>query len=133
MFTQHSVNGSRAGIQYGENPYASKPMRRYIFENAFDSMEVLGEAYKGMVSSAKRNQILNAIDTISPLAAKLISDEQAAVASSVDKDGKTVAVTIASASQGGTEELLMVARNVVVFLLREWHEFASADTIRRKG
>jgi len=153
VFTQHSVNGSRAGIQYGENPYASKPMRRYIFENAFDNMEVLGEAYKGManfesegyvgpttiltqiqnpaavqkvkwavfgysiwsdlVSTAKRNQILNAIDTISPLAAKLISDEQAAVASSVDKDGKTVAVTIASASQGGTEELLMVARNVV--------------------
>lgn len=152
VFTAHPVNGSRAGIQYGENPYASKPMRRYIFEKADDNMEVLGEAYKGianfeseayvgastvlteiknpnsdkkvkwaifgysiwsdLVSSAKRNQILNAIDTISPLAAKLVSDEQAAVSSSVDKDGKTVAVTVASASQGGTEELLVVARNI---------------------
>ena len=62
--------------------------------------------WSDMISSAKRNQILGAIDYLAPLPAKLISDEQAAVCASVDpKTDKTVAFTVASASQGGTEEI----------------------------
>ena len=69
-------------------------------------------AWNDMISSAKRNQILEAIDSIAPLPAKLISAEQAAVVASVDPEsGKTVSFTIASASQGGTYDIDIVIRN----------------------
>lgn len=63
------------------------------------------------VSSAKRNQILNTLDTIAPLPAKLISSEQCAVIPTVNKEGMTTSVTIASSSIGETGILELVIRN----------------------
>lgn len=67
--------------------------------------------WNDIISTAKRNQILNALDTLCPLPAKLISAEQAAVIPSVDSCGRTVSVTVASASPGGTEELELLIRS----------------------
>lgn len=69
--------------------------------------------WSDIISESKRNQLLNAIDTISPLPAKLISAEQCVVIPCVDDSDKTAAVTIASASIGGSEELEILMRNPV--------------------
>ena len=67
--------------------------------------------WNDVISSAKRNQILNAIDWLSPLPSKLISCEQTVMIPSVDKNNKTVSVTVSSASIGETEELEILIRN----------------------
>ncbi len=64
-----------------------------------------------LICSSKRNQIVNALDEIALMPAKLIGEEQASIIPSVDKDGKTVAVTISSVSQNGTNEMKLVVRN----------------------
>ncbi len=66
--------------------------------------------WNDVISSAKRNQILSAVDAISGgLPARLISSEQVAVIPAVDKDNKTIAVTLASCSPGGTDDKLTLS------------------------
>ncbi len=67
--------------------------------------------WSDIVSESKRNQLLNAIDYISPLPAKLISAEQCVVIPCVNHENKTAAVTIASASIGGSDKLEIIIRN----------------------
>ena len=66
-----------------------------------------------ITSSAKRGQILGALDEIAPLPAKLVSEEIAALYLSVDSDGKLLSATVASASQSGTDELVLSVRHPV--------------------
>ena len=63
-----------------------------------------------LVSGAKRNQILGAIDEISPLRAKLLTEDVVALYSSVDRAGKLLSATLASASQGGSIALELAVR-----------------------
>lgn len=84
------------------DPAAEKPVRWGIF-----AYSLFGD----LASSAKRNQILETMDTLSPLCAKLLSEEQAAIYPAVDGNGRTVAVTVMSASQNGTEETRILVRN----------------------
>lgn len=63
------------------------------------------------ISSGKRNQIVRALDAITTMPVTLLSEEQAVTVPSVSYDGKTVSVTIAAASQNGTEELQLIVRN----------------------
>jgi len=67
--------------------------------------------WSDIISSSKRNQLLNGIDYISPLPAKLVSAEQCVVIPCINNKNKTAAVTIASASIGETEELEVIVRN----------------------
>lgn len=67
--------------------------------------------WNDVISYAKRNQILNAVDALNPLPAKLISAEQAIILPTVDKSGKTKAVTVACFSPGGTDDLELMVRN----------------------
>ncbi len=67
--------------------------------------------WSDITSSAKRNQILAMLDDIAFMPARLISDDIAVVIPSVDKEGKTTAVTIHSASQNGTGEITLKVRN----------------------
>lgn len=67
--------------------------------------------WNDITSGAKRNQILGALDEISPLPAKLLSEEIAATYASLDKEGKVISVTLASASQSGTGECEILIRN----------------------
>lgn len=66
--------------------------------------------WSDLVSSAKRNQILAALDAIGPMPARLLSEEQATVIPSVNADGRTVSVTVGSASQNGTEPMRLIIR-----------------------
>ena len=63
--------------------------------------------WSDIVSSAKRQQIVGGINTIAPLPATLLSEEQAVVLPSVDENGQTLAVTVVAASQNGAEEILL--------------------------
>lgn len=67
--------------------------------------------WNDITSGAKRNQILGALDEISPLPVKLISEEIVAIYASVDKEGKIISVTLASASQSGAGECEILIRN----------------------
>ncbi len=69
--------------------------------------------WQDIISSVKRNQILNAIDYIcdNKLPAKLISAEQVAVIPRKDNDGKTVMVSLQSVSIGTTQEMKLIIRN----------------------
>ena len=64
-----------------------------------------------LVSAAKRNQILEAMDEISPLCVKLVNTEQAVVIPSVNTKSEVVSVTVSSASQTGTGKLNLIVRN----------------------
>ncbi|MBQ4050566.1 MAG: hypothetical protein IJD13_02975, partial [Oscillospiraceae bacterium] len=65
-----------------------------------------------IISAKKRDQIIAAADHLcgNTLPAKLLSREQAAVIPRVDKDGKTVSVTVFNCSMGRTEELQLLIR-----------------------
>lgn len=65
-----------------------------------------------IISSKKRDQIIGAADHLcgNTLPAKLLSHEQVAVIPRVDKDGKTVSVTLQSCSMGRTEALQLLIR-----------------------
>ena len=67
------------------------------------------------MSSVKRDQILNAIDYISnkTLPAVIKSHDQVAVIPRVDKEGKTVSVSLQSISIGETGEQSLIIRNPV--------------------
>ena len=67
--------------------------------------------WSDIVSAAKRNQILGALDAIAPMPTRILSDEQAVVIPSVDGDGQVAAVTVSSASQSGTDELTLIVRS----------------------
>lgn len=69
--------------------------------------------YNDLASSAKRNQIVNALDEICRMPVTLISEEQADIYSSVDSNGKTVAVTVFASSQNGTDSMKLIIRNPV--------------------
>ena len=137
-FTSSRINGDKAGMFYGENPYAAgKPMQRYVFESLDDRSEVLGEMHNNyhlsdgkyvgactlitetknggrwaifgysiwsdIVNSAKRNQIVGALDAITRMPVRLRSEECAFIIPSVDKDFKVTAVTLSAASQSGAD------------------------------
>lgn len=69
--------------------------------------------WQDIVSSAKRNQIIGAIDDICgrALPAVLLSPEQVTVVPRIDKDGKTVCVSLQSISIGKTENMELLVRN----------------------
>ena len=69
--------------------------------------------WQDIVSSAKRNQIIGAIDDICgrTLPAVLLSPEQVTVVPRIDKDGKTVCVSLQSISIGKTENMELLVRN----------------------
>ncbi|MBR5528062.1 MAG: hypothetical protein IKV97_03595 [Clostridia bacterium] len=71
--------------------------------------------YVPVTCSAKRDQIINAADYIcnNSLPAKLLSHEQAAVIPRVNKDGKTVSVSIQSITIGESDKLSVLIRNPV--------------------
>jgi len=66
--------------------------------------------WSDIVSAAKRNQILGALDAIAPMPTRILSDEQAVVIPSVDGEGRVVAATVSSASQSGTEDVRLAVR-----------------------
>ena len=66
-----------------------------------------------ITSSAKRNQILGALDEISPLPARIREDAIAALYTSVDDSGRLLSATVANASQSPTEELTLAVRRPV--------------------
>lgn len=69
--------------------------------------------WNDIVSTDKRNQILNAIDDVSgnTLPALLKSGEQVTVIPKVNSEGKTVAVSLQNISIGETQELTVIVRN----------------------
>lgn len=66
--------------------------------------------WNDIVNSAKREQILGALDAIGSMPARLRSIEQAVVIPSVDAAGNTVCVTVSAASQSGTAPLTLAVR-----------------------
>lgn len=66
--------------------------------------------WSDIVSSAKRNQIVSALDSICNMPARVYSEEQIVIIPSVDKNGKTVSVTLSAVSQNGAEEVLLGVR-----------------------
>ena len=66
--------------------------------------------WNDIVSSAKRNQVLEAFDYISPLPAKLLSEEAAVVIPSVNECGECVSVTVSSATQSPMEDFRLLVR-----------------------
>ena len=66
--------------------------------------------WNDLTSATKRNQILYALDCITQMPAKLITAEQAVMVPTVDDDGKTLAVTVSSASQSGTDRMELSIR-----------------------
>jgi hypothetical protein len=66
--------------------------------------------WSDIVSSAKRNQIVSALDSICNMPARVYSEEQIVVIPSVDKNGRTVSVTLSAVSQSGAEEVLLGVR-----------------------
>ena len=85
-----------------KKPAAEKPVKWAIFGYSI---------WSDIVSSAKRNQILSALDAIAPMPARLLDEEQAALIPCVDQSGATVGVTVSSASQNGTDEMRILVRN----------------------
>ncbi len=71
--------------------------------------------WNDIISTDKRNQILNAIDDITgnTLPAMLSSGEQVVVIPKVNSEGKTLAVSLQNISIGKTQELSVVMRNPV--------------------
>ena len=71
--------------------------------------------FERVMSSVKRNQILNAIDCIcgNTLPAVIKTPDQVTVIPRVDKDGKTVSVSVMSISIGETGEQQLLVRNPV--------------------
>jgi hypothetical protein len=67
--------------------------------------------WSDIISSTKRRQILTALDMISTMPARLVGDEQAAIFPSVNKDGRTVSVTVSSVSQNGTDPTTLKIRS----------------------
>ena len=67
--------------------------------------------WNDLVSSAKREQILSALDAIGPMPVRLRSEEQAVVIPAVDNEGRVLAVTLSSASQSGTDTMTFTVRN----------------------
>ena len=49
IFTDHKINGDKAGDLFNENPYAGAPMKRYIFEDIDERTEVLGVAHRHLL------------------------------------------------------------------------------------
>lgn len=83
-------------------------------KNELASWAVFGYSlWQDIISSVKRNQILNAIDYIcnNTLPAKLLSSEQVLVAPRIDKDGKLVCVSLQSITIGNTEPMKLLVRN----------------------
>lgn len=66
--------------------------------------------WSDIVSAAKRNQILGALDAIAPMPIRVLSEEQAVVVPSVDCDSRVASVTVSSASQSGTENIQLAVR-----------------------
>ncbi len=66
--------------------------------------------WSDLVSSAKRNEILSALDAICIMPARILAEEQASLTPCVDGNGRTLAVTIASTSQNGTAEMEVAVR-----------------------
>ena len=67
--------------------------------------------WSDIVSSAKRNQIASALDMIAQMPARLYSEEQIVMIPSINKNGKTVSLTLSAASQNGADEILVGIRN----------------------
>ena len=69
--------------------------------------------WQDIISSAKRNQLICAIDDICgrTLPAVLLSPEQVTIVPRTDKDGKTVCVSLQSISIGKTENMELLIRN----------------------
>ena len=69
--------------------------------------------WSDIVSSAKRNQIVGALDAIADggMPVRLMTEEQAVIYPSVDRDGKVIAFTVNAASQNGAEILEVKVRN----------------------
>lgn len=149
FFTDNPITGDQSALFYSENPIASRPMKRFVFENTDERTTVLGNAYNNcflsdgaflgpcsvvtgichprgnkakwaifgysiwsdIVSSAKRNQILGALDAIAPMPARILSDDPAVLYVSVSPEGKTLAATVSAASQNGAEHLKLSLRN----------------------
>ncbi len=63
-----------------------------------------------IVSSAKRNQIVGALDAIAKMPVRLLTEEPCVIVPSVDKENKVSAVTLSAASQSGIEDLLLIVR-----------------------
>ena len=68
--------------------------------------------WSDIVSSAKRNQIVGALDAIAEggMAVRLLTEEQAVIYPSVDKENKVIAFTVSAASQSGAEILEVKVR-----------------------
>ncbi|MBQ8309493.1 MAG: hypothetical protein IJX80_00590 [Clostridia bacterium] len=66
--------------------------------------------WSNIISSAKQNQIVGALDAIGPMPVRLLSEEQVVAIPSVDECGRTLSVTLESASQGGTEPFEVLVR-----------------------
>lgn len=147
-FTESAVNACHADAFYNENPYASVPMQRYVFDRLDERTEVLGNAFEDhfltdgdelgpctvlteiqgtpvagvrwaifgysiwndIVSAAKRDQILGALDAIAVMPARLRSTDPMVLIPSVDAEGRTVAVTLSAASQSGSGETYLLVR-----------------------
>ncbi len=84
-----------------QNPAADHPVKWAIFGYSI---------WSDIVSSAKRNQILSALDAIARMPARLCSEEQAVLIPCVDDGGNTLAATVASASQSGCEPITLSVR-----------------------
>ena len=66
--------------------------------------------WSDLVSSAKRNQIVAALDEIGHMPARIMSEDQAVLIPSVDKNGCTVSVTVSAVSQNGADALAVSVR-----------------------
>jgi hypothetical protein len=66
--------------------------------------------WSDLVSVAKREEILGALDEISPLPVRLLSGEIASLIASCAKSGRVVCATVASVSQNGTAETSLLVR-----------------------
>lgn len=67
--------------------------------------------WSDIVSAAKRNQILGALDAIAPMPARILTDDTAVMYVSCNDQGNTVAVTVSAASQSGAESIRIAIRN----------------------
>ena len=93
--------------------------------------------WKDILSSAKRNQIINAADFICghTMPAVLKSAEQVIVLPRVNRDTKTVSVTLCNASIGKTDVMKLCVRNPVGsdFCLENAHTSVKPKVIRNQN
>ena len=101
FLTDESFIGPCSLITQIHDPSAAEPVRWLISGYSL---------WNDLMSSGKRHQVASALDAITTMPATLLSEEQCVMIPSVDREGRTVSVTLSAASQNGTGELELIVR-----------------------